>query len=167
MRFILGQIVRSDVSTVIISMEELNNTPVLLLRIQNRSFKTRQKNLNKRVRNKNQLREEIYSNHNIFHSSIDLYRTKTAQNLIWDKNYTYKCLINQAKDENSSLKARIWNLEKENRRMERQIETWNLSEGSTKKPYVDMATVDTVLNDQDYQIVSMKMEIHELERQLH
>jgi hypothetical protein len=40
-----------------------------------------------------------------------------AQNIIWDKNYNFKCIINEAKEENSSLKARIWNMEKENRRM--------------------------------------------------
>jgi hypothetical protein len=36
----------------------------------------------------------------------------TAQNLIWDKNYNFKCVINQVKEENNSLKARIWNVEK-------------------------------------------------------
>jgi hypothetical protein len=51
----------------------------------------------------------------------------TAQNLIWDKNYNYKCVINTVKEENSSLKARIWNVEKENRKMERQIDSWNLN----------------------------------------
>ena len=45
----------------------------------------------------------------------------TAQNIIWDKNYNFKCIINEAKEENCSLKAHIWNIEKENRRMERQI----------------------------------------------
>lgn len=67
-----------------------------------------------------------------------------AQNIIWDKNYNFKCVINQIKEENSSLKARIWNVEKENRRMERQIEVWNLNEtinpNNPKKPYIDMAT---------------------------
>lgn len=47
--------------------------------------------------------------------------------------------------------------------MERQIEAWNLSEyvsmQSSKKPFVDTATVQTVVADQDYQIVSMKMDI--------
>lgn len=87
----------------------------------------------------------------------------TAQNIIWDKNYNYKCLINQVKEENSSLKARIWNVEKENRRMERQIDSWNLADYSanalTKKPYIDMGTVEKVVGDQDYSIVSMKMQI--------
>ena len=45
----------------------------------------------------------------------------TAQNILWDKKYDYQRSINQLKDENSALKARIWNVEKENRRMERQI----------------------------------------------
>lgn len=150
-------------------MEHLSTTPLLLLRSHNRSFKARQKQLDQRVRSKKKLREEIYSNHNIFHSNIDLYRNMNAQNIIWDKNYTFKCLINQATTENSALKARIWNIEKENRRMERQIEAWNLGElvqGNPKKPYIDMATVETVLADQDYHIVSMKMQIFELERQL-
>lgn len=83
---------------IIFSMEELNNTPVLLLRSQNQSFKSKQKKMNRRIRNKKHLREEIYSNHNIFQSTIDLYRNKTAQNLIWDKNYTFKCLINEIKE---------------------------------------------------------------------
>ena len=67
------------------------------------------------------------------------------------------------KEENSSLKARIWNFEKENRRMERQINVWNLHDHAvnnfTKKPYIDMATVEKVVNDQDYNIVSLKIEI--------
>lgn len=87
----------------------------------------------------------------------------TAQNLIWDKNYNYKCIINNIKEENSSLKARIWNVEKENRKMERQIDSWNLNEcqasSLAKKPYIDMATVEKVVADQDYNIVSLKMQI--------
>lgn len=50
--------------------------------------------------------------------------------------------------------------------MERQIEAWNLSEyvhsNNSKKPYIDMATVEKVLADQDYNIVSMKIQIFEL-----
>lgn len=102
-------------------MENINNTPLLILRKNNESFKAKQLMLNKRIKNKKQLREEIYSNHNIFQSSINLYRNMTAQNLIWDKNYNYKCVINQVKEENSSLRARIWNVQKQNRKMERQI----------------------------------------------
>jgi len=72
-------------------------------------------------------------------------------------------MINQVKEENSSLKARIWNVEKENRRMERQIDSWNLADYAantlTKKPYIDMGTVEKVVGDQDYNIVSMKMQI--------
>lgn len=85
----------------------------------------------------------------------------TAQNIIWDKNYTYKKAINHLKEENSSLKARVWNVEKENRKMGRQIESWNLnsfvSANLSKKPYIDMATVEKVFADQDYNIVSIKI----------
>ena len=34
----------------------------------------------------------------------------TAQNIIWGKNYNLKQKINTLKEENSSLKARIWNV---------------------------------------------------------
>lgn len=148
----------------------LNNAPLLLLRANNKSFKKKQRLLNRRVKDRRQLREEIYSDHNIFQSSVNLYRNMTAQNIIWDKNYNYKCVINAVKEDNSSLKARIWNVEKENRRMERQIDSWNLADyaasGLTKKPYIDMATVEKVLIDQDYNIVSMKMTICDLEKTL-
>jgi hypothetical protein len=54
--------------------------------------------------------------------------------------------------------------------MDRQIESWNLNDylnGSiSKKPYIDMATVEKVVADQDYNIVSLKMQIFELERVL-
>jgi FtsZ-binding cell division protein ZapB len=72
----------------------------------------------------------------------------TAQNIIWTKNYELKEGINKLKEENSSLKARIWNVEKENRKMDRQIETWGLKKtlgsgvvgNSNGKPYIDTAT---------------------------
>ena len=83
-----------------------------MLRSNNRIFKSRKKALDKRVRNKKYLKEEIYSNHHIFHSNINLTRNMNAQNIIWDKNYQFKCIINQVKEENSSLKAKIWNMEK-------------------------------------------------------
>jgi hypothetical protein len=47
--------------------------------------------------------------------------------------------------------------------MERQIDSWNLNEcqasSLAKKPYIDMATVEKVVADQDYNIVSLKMQI--------
>ena len=50
--------------------------------------------------------------------------------------------------------------------MERQIEAWNLTDCAhpynNKKPYIDMAIVEKVVTDQDYNIVSMKMHIFEL-----
>ena len=98
-------------------MESIKTTPVLILRNNNKLFKSRQKKLDKRVKNKKQLREEIYSNHNVFQSNVNLYRNMAAQNILWDKNYSFKCVINEAKEENNSLRAHIWNIEKENRRM--------------------------------------------------
>jgi len=57
-------------------------------------------------------------------------------------------------------------MEKENRRMERQLEAWNLNDlpQHHRQPYIDMATVEAVMQDQDYQIVSLKMSITKLER---
>ena len=79
-------------------MENINNSPLLILRHNNKEFKAKQKQLDRRVKNKKLLREEIYSNHNIFHSSVNLYRNMSAQNIIWDKNYNFKCVINQIKE---------------------------------------------------------------------
>jgi hypothetical protein len=89
----------------------------------------------------------------------------TAQNIIWVKNYELKEGINKVKEENSSLKARIWNVEKENRKMDRQIETWGLRKAfvnTSSKPYIDTATAEKVLQDQDYSITSIKIMIVQL-----
>jgi hypothetical protein len=54
--------------------------------------------------------------------------------------------------------------------MERQIEAWNLNDclstSAGKKPYIDMTTVERVVCDQDYNIVSLKMQIFELEKEV-
>lgn len=54
--------------------------------------------------------------------------------------------------------------------MQRQIDSWNLADSQAaalaKKPYIDMATVERVLADQDYNIVSLKMQIFQLEKEL-
>jgi hypothetical protein len=74
--------------------------------------------------------------------------------------------INILKEENSSLKARIWNVEKENRKMDRQIDSWGLKKtftNNSQKPYIDTATAEKVLHDQDYSITSIKILIIELE----
>ena len=146
-------------------MEHLNNYPVVLLRQRNQTHKSKHRKLNRRARNRKTLRKEIYSNHNVFQSDVDLYRNMTAQNILWDKKYDYQRGINQLKEANSSLKARIWNVEKENRRMERQIEAWGLTDGQPR-PYVDTSTRQKVLSDQDYSIVSLKLQIIDLEREL-
>ena len=77
-----------------LNMESGGASPLLILRSNNKSFKSKQRTMDKRIRNKKFLREEIYSNHNIFHSNVNLYRNMTAQNIIWDKNYNFKCVIN-------------------------------------------------------------------------
>lgn len=82
----------------------------MCLRKNNSEFKASQRRLNRRMKNKRYLRNEIYSNHNIFQSNVNLYGTMTAQNILWDKKYNYQCSINQLRDENSGLRARIWNM---------------------------------------------------------
>lgn len=75
--------------------------------------------------------------------------------------------INILREESSSVKARLWNIEKENRKMDKQIETWNLEKifnSSKNKPYIDMITVSKVFADQDYEIVSTKIDIAKYER---
>ena len=84
-----------------------------------------------------------------------------AQNILWDKKYDYQRGINQLKESNSALKAKIWNMEKENRRMGRQIEAWGLNDRQAR-PYVDTSTMHKVLSDQDYSIVSLKIQIMQL-----
>ncbi len=46
--------------------------------------------------------------------------------------------------------------------MDKQIEAWNLEKiftNSKNKPYIDMITVSRVFADQDYEIVSTKIDI--------
>ena len=77
--------------------------------------------------------------------------------------------INILKEENSSVKAKLWNIEKENRKMDKLIEAWSLEKifaSSNSKPYIDMITVSRVFADQDYEIVSTKIDIARYERVL-
>ena len=55
--------------------------------------------------------------------------------------------------------------------MDKQIDSWNLKQifmnsQNRKKPYIDTLTVLKVLDDQDYKIVSLKIEISRLEQEL-
>lgn len=54
--------------------------------------------------------------------------------------------------------------------MDKQIENWGIKEftksHTTKKPYIDMFTVEKVFKDQDYSIVSIKIKNFELEKAL-
>lgn len=50
-------------------------------------------------------------NKNIFLLSVDSkFSRKYAQKVIWHKNYTLKMNINILKEQNSSLKAKSWNI---------------------------------------------------------
>lgn len=54
--------------------------------------------------------------------------------------------------------------------MDKQIENWGIKQYmkniSIKKPYLDLSTVEKVLADQDYNIVSIKIDNFELEKEL-
>lgn len=85
-----------------------------------------------------------------------------------------KSSINELKEENNNVKAKVWNYEKENRKMQRQIEGWGLErgllvegrggkgKGMTSKPYLDSNTMDKVYKDQDYSVVTMKIHLAQL-----
>lgn len=92
------------------------------------------------------------------------------QNILWEKNYRLKSSINVLKEENNALKARAWNLSKENRKMKKQIDSWNLERSmilsENKKPYIDSTTMEKVYQDQDFSVVSMKIELNELSHTL-
>jgi hypothetical protein len=55
--------------------------------------------------------------------------------------------------------------------MDRQIDAWGLrkifNNSSSSKPYIDAATAEKVIHDQDYSITSIKIEIMQLEKELH
>lgn len=121
------------------------------------------------IRRRKYLKQHIDGNNNIFQMLTTKFNRKSAQNLIWEKNYKLKMAINILKEENSSIKAKLWNIEKENRKMDKQIEAWNLEKvftGSKSKPYIDMMTVSKVFADQDYEIVSTKIDIAKYEQVL-
>jgi hypothetical protein len=63
--------------------------------------------------------------------------------MLWSSTYLTKYNINDYIEENKALKAKIWNYEKENRKMIKQLESWGLAEQieSSAKPFVDSATL--------------------------
>lgn len=139
------------------------------LREQSQAYKSKVRREKRRVKKRVHLASHLQQNANVFQLGVRGFSRKAAQNIIWEKNYQLKVLINALKEDNSSLKARLWNFEKENRKMDKQIESWNLSQlfaDSRKKPYIDMATVSKVCSDQDYEIVSNKITIAKLEHTL-
>lgn len=53
--------------------------------------------------------------------------------------------------------------------MDRQIESWGLKKtfaNNSSKPYIDSATAEKVLDDQDYSITSIKIQIMQLQYDL-
>lgn len=88
------------------------------------------------------------------------------QNILWEKNYRLKSAINAVKEENNALRAKAWNFSKENRKMKRQIDSWDLERSmiisENKKPYIDSTTMEKVFRDQEFSVVSMKIELTEL-----
>lgn len=78
------------------------------------------------IKRRKYLKYHIYENTNIFQLPSTKFNRSSAQNIIWEKNYKLKMAINILKEENSSVKAKLWNIEKENRKMDKLIEAWSL-----------------------------------------
>ncbi|EWS71101.1 hypothetical protein TTHERM_000680599 (macronuclear) [Tetrahymena thermophila SB210] len=89
---------------------------------------------------------------------------------LWDQVYFTKNQINELNQDNNNLRAKVWNIEKENRKMIKQIENWNLYKGvifdEENKPFVDSATSEKVFTDQNFQAISMKKEIKQLQEEI-
>jgi muconolactone delta-isomerase len=92
--------------------EFTKKSSLAILRGQERAYKSRVKREGKMMRMKKHLKEQIYSNSNIFQVPDMKFSRKAAQNMIWEKNYKLKMSINILREENSSLKAKLWNIEK-------------------------------------------------------
>lgn len=80
--------------------------------------------------------------------------------MLWSSNYLTKYNMNDfivgtlpplllVQEENKTLKAKIWNYEKENRKMLKQLEGWGMASEVTSeaKPFVDSATLFKVFHD--------------------
>lgn len=99
-------------------MENIQNqsyykvSPLAFLRTQNKNYTREIKRKNRRIKKKKHLISEIYQNHNIFHHSSTMQKRRLAQNIIWQRNYELKMSINLLKEENNSVKAKLWNIEK-------------------------------------------------------
>jgi hypothetical protein len=48
--------------------------------------------------------------------------------MLWNSTYLTKYNINDFIEENKTLKAKVWNYEKENRKMHKQLEQWGLAD---------------------------------------
>lgn len=113
------------------------------------------------------MKDEIEQNRNVFlRGVLDTVPNMEIQNILWEKNYRLKSAINAVKEENNALRAKAWNFSKENRKMKRQIDSWDLERSmiisENKKPYIDSTTMEKVFRDQEFSVVSMKIELTEL-----
>lgn len=48
--------------------------------------------------------------------------------MLWNSNYLTKYNINDFIEQNKALKAKVWNYEKENRKMLKQLDQWGLAD---------------------------------------
>ena len=85
-------------------------SPLQFLRHQSKIHKGYLEKEKKRMKRKAHLADHIQHNNNIFHLAPQQLNRRTAQNIIWEKNYMFKNNINTLKEENNTLKAHLWNV---------------------------------------------------------
>lgn len=146
-------------------------SPIAELRVRERRRWRRDISTARKLRDLDHLKGEIDDNNNVFlRGVLSSVSNMEIQNILWEKNYRLKTSINGLKEENNALRARAWNLSKENRKMKKQIDSWNLERSmilsDNKKPYIDSTTMEKVYHDQDFSVVSMKIELSELAQTL-
>ena len=141
------------------------SSPVYILRGFLNSKRSTSRQEKSKFGNKQYLQEKLDENCNVFMNGYEVDK-KDLQDILWEKSYLLKSSINGLKEENNNLRAKVWNFEKENRKMQKQIDSWNLEkypllEGK-KTPYLDSSTMEKVFQDQDYSVVTMKIELDRL-----
>ncbi|KRX07995.1 hypothetical protein PPERSA_06173 [Pseudocohnilembus persalinus] len=89
---------------------------------------------------------------------------------LWDEVYYTKNKINELQQQNNDTRAKIWNIEKENRKMQKQIEQWGLQQGvifdKDDNAFVDSMTVQKVYKDENFYAVTMKQQLKDLSKEL-
>jgi uncharacterized protein (DUF3084 family) len=154
-----------------VDFEYKKTSPIAELRLRERRRWKKEQSTHRKLRNLSHLKDEIDENSNVFlRGVLSTVSNMEIQNILWEKNYRLKTSINSLKEENNALRARAWNLSKENRKMKKQIDSWNLERSmilsENKKPYIDSTTMEKVYQDQDFSVVSMKIELNDLSQAL-